>query len=55
LYNEGNRIKPGDNLLILEAMKMENILLSSIEGKVKKNLYKGGGNCHEKSLINRIE
>jgi biotin carboxyl carrier protein len=31
----GDAVKPGDQLLILEAMKMENILKSQGEGTVK--------------------
>lgn len=33
---EGTEVKKGDALLILEAMKMENVLKSPAEGKVKK-------------------
>ena len=31
----GDEVKEGDNLLILEAMKMENVIKSPIEGKIK--------------------
>jgi biotin carboxyl carrier protein len=55
LVNEGKRIKPGDNLLILEAMKMENILLSSIEGKVKKIYIKEGETVMKNHLLIEIE
>ncbi len=34
--NEGDEVKKGDTLLILEAMKMENVIKSPREGKVKK-------------------
>jgi biotin carboxyl carrier protein len=33
---EGDEIKKGDSLLILEAMKMENVLKSPRDGKIKK-------------------
>ncbi|MFN2396359.1 MAG: acetyl-CoA carboxylase biotin carboxyl carrier protein subunit [Bacteroidales bacterium] len=32
----GDEIKEGDRLLILEAMKMKNIILAPFDGKVKK-------------------
>lgn len=34
--NEGDEVKKGDTLLILEAMKMENVIKSPRDGKVKK-------------------
>ena len=34
--NEGDEVKKGDALLILEAMKMENVIKSPRDGKVKK-------------------
>jgi biotin carboxyl carrier protein len=36
LVKEGDAVKKGDGLLVLEAMKMENILKSAGEGVVKK-------------------
>jgi biotin carboxyl carrier protein len=36
LVKEGDAVKKGDGLLVLEAMKMENILKSTGEGIVKK-------------------
>lgn len=33
---EGQKIKPGDELLIMEAMKMENVLKAGVEGTVAK-------------------
>ena len=55
MVQEGKRIKPGDNLLILEAMKMENILLSTIEGKVKKIYIKEGETVIKNHLLIEIE
>jgi biotin carboxyl carrier protein len=55
LVNEGKRIKAGDELLILEAMKMENILLSSIEGKIKKIYIKEGETLMKNHLLIEIE
>jgi len=42
LVEEGQDIKKGDALIILEAMKMENILKSPADGKVKKVAVKKG-------------
>jgi len=36
LVNEGDEIKKGDALLVLEAMKMENIIKSPTDGTIKK-------------------
>ncbi len=36
LVKEGDVVKKGDPLIVLEAMKMENILKSPTEGTVKK-------------------
>jgi biotin carboxyl carrier protein len=42
--NPGDQVKKGDQLLILEAMKMENIIKSPGEGTVKAvNVVKGDG------------
>lgn len=42
LVGEGSEVKKGDALLILEAMKMENILKSPADGTVKKVSVKQG-------------
>jgi biotin carboxyl carrier protein len=42
LVEEGTEVKKGDALLILEAMKMENILKSPADGKVKAITVKKG-------------
>jgi biotin carboxyl carrier protein len=52
---EGVKIKPGDSLLILEAMKMENIIISSIEGKIKKINVKEGETIMRNHLLIEIE
>ncbi|MEO8794100.1 MAG: acetyl-CoA carboxylase biotin carboxyl carrier protein subunit [Daejeonella sp.] len=35
LVSEGDEVKKGDNLLVLEAMKMENIIKASADAKIK--------------------
>ena len=47
---EGQEIKKGDNLLILEAMKMENMLKSTTEGIVKK-IFVNKGDKVEKNQV----
>lgn len=42
LVEEGREVKKGDALLVLEAMKMENILKSPADGTVKKVVVKKG-------------
>jgi len=41
---EGNRISKGQKLLVIEAMKMENEILSEVDGVVEKILVKKGDN-----------
>lgn len=48
---EGDEIQKGDNLLILEAMKMENILKSSTDGLVKKILVKQGDKVEKNQIL----
>lgn len=48
---EGDEIKKGDNLLILEAMKMENILKSSTDGIIKKILIKQGDKVEKNQIL----
>lgn len=47
---EGAEVKKGDSLLVLEAMKMENILKSSTDGMVKK-IYVAKGDKIEKNTV----
>jgi len=49
--SEGDEIKKGDNLLILEAMKMENILKSSTDGIIKKVLVKQGDKVEKNQIL----
>ncbi|MET1054291.1 MAG: biotin/lipoyl-containing protein [Pedobacter sp.] len=47
---EGQEIKKGDSLLVLEAMKMENMLKAATDGIVKK-IYAGKGDKVEKGQV----
>ncbi len=53
--NEGDEVKKGDAILVLEAMKMENILKSPTDGIVKKiNVKKGMAVEKNQVLINFV-
>jgi biotin carboxyl carrier protein len=47
----GDRVKTGDHLLVLEAMKMENILKSPGEGVVKKVTVKKGDSVEKGQVL----
>jgi biotin carboxyl carrier protein len=47
----GDRVKTGDHLLVLEAMKMENILKSPGEGEVKKVTVKKGDSVEKGQVL----
>ncbi len=51
LTTENAEIKKGDNLLVLEAMKMENMLKSSADGQVKKILVKEGDKVEKNQVL----
>jgi biotin carboxyl carrier protein len=42
LVKEGQSVKKGDELMILEAMKMKNRIKSSLDGKIRKILVAKG-------------
>lgn len=48
---EGDAVKAGDQLLILEAMKMENILKSPGDGVVKKIKVKKGDSVEKNQVL----
>jgi len=52
--DEGERIKAGDAVVTLEAMKMENIIKSPYDGTVKKIFFNVGDNVLEGDLIAEI-
>jgi biotin carboxyl carrier protein len=47
----GDVVKPGDTLLILEAMKMENIIKSPGEGVVKTVKIKKGESVEKNQVL----
>lgn len=49
--NDGDEVKPGDPLLILEAMKMENIIKSHGSGKVKKVKIRKGDSVEKGQVL----
>jgi biotin carboxyl carrier protein len=51
LVGENAEVKKGDNLLVLEAMKMENILKSSTDGVIKKVLIKQGDKVEKNQIL----
>lgn len=52
---EGQEIKEGDNVVVLEAMKMENALVSPGEGIVQSVLVKTGDKVDKNQLLIEIK
>ena len=52
---EGDKIKEGDTLLVLEAMKMENAIVSSKDAIVKSILVKKGDTVEKNKLLIELE
>jgi len=52
---KGDQIKEGDTLLILEAMKMENAIVSSKDATVKSILVKKGDTVEKNKLLIELE
>ena len=52
---EGEEVKEGDTLLILEAMKMENVIASPREGIIKKIAVKQGEAVEKKHVLITFE
>ncbi|GAI20881.1 unnamed protein product, partial [marine sediment metagenome] len=42
LVNEGDEVKAGDGIVVLEAMKMENVLPTPEDGEIKAINFKPG-------------
>ena len=53
--DNGQNIKKGDPLLVLEAMKMENILKSSADGTIKKVEVKKGSTVEKNEVLVHFE
>ncbi len=51
LVIEGAEVKKGDNLLVLEAMKMENMIKSPTDGVIKKIAVKQGDKIEKNELL----
>ena len=51
----GDAVKSGDTLLILEAMKMQNAILSSTKGIIKRVLVKEGDATSKSDLLIELE
>ena len=51
LTEEGRAIKQGDSLLVLEAMKMENVLKSMGDGIIKQLKVKAGDKVEKNQLL----
>lgn len=51
LVADGDEVKKGDNLLVLEAMKMENMLKSPTDGVIKKIAVKQGDKVEKNELL----
>ena len=55
LVKEGQEIKEGDSLIVLEAMKMENMLIAAADGVVKEIHVKKTDSVEKKQLLIEIE
>lgn len=53
--SEGEEVKKGDTLLILEAMKMENVIKSPIDGKIKAIKVNPGQNVDKNQVMIQFE
>ena len=51
LVAEGDEVKKGDSLLVLEAMKMENMIKSPTDGMIKKIAIKQGDKVEKNELL----
>jgi biotin carboxyl carrier protein len=51
---EGEKVKAGQNIVVMEAMKMENQIQATIDGTVKKIFVKKGDNVAEGNTLVEI-
>lgn len=55
MVKTGDQVKAGDTLLILEAMKMQNAILASTKGIIKKVVVSTGQNTSKSDLLIELE
>ena len=55
LTKNGKKVKKGDSLFVLQAMKMENIITSPIDGVIKKFNVEKGQAVKKGDLLAEIE
>jgi len=55
LVKEGDKVEKGEELMILDAMKMQNKLKSSIQGKIKKVFVTKGEKVSKGTVLLEIE
>jgi biotin carboxyl carrier protein len=55
LVSEGQQVKKGEELLILDAMKMQNSLKSTMDGKIKSIAVKTGDRVAKGVLLIEME
>lgn len=55
MVETGDAVKAGDTLLILEAMKMQNAILASTKGIIKKVHVKAGDNTSKSDLLIELQ
>ncbi|MCX6253085.1 MAG: acetyl-CoA carboxylase biotin carboxyl carrier protein subunit [Bacteroidia bacterium] len=55
LIKEGQKVEKGDNLMILDAMKMQNKLKCNIDGKVKTIAVKKGDKVSKGTVLLELE
>jgi biotin carboxyl carrier protein len=55
MVKKGQKVKKGDEMMILDAMKMQNKLLSAISGKIKKIDVNKGDKVSKGTLLIEME
>jgi len=55
LVKPGQEVKKGDDLMILDAMKMKNMLICSMDGRVKKIMVKKGDKVSKGTLLLELQ
>jgi len=55
LVEENTKVKEGEPILILEAMKMQNEIIAVVAGKIKKIHVKAGDSVAKDEVLMEIE